>query len=60
LIGAFGVIALATLGSVYVHPLAKLLQSEPFPASGWVVLFVVIIVTTIWSEPLKRRSPKGH
>ena len=60
LIGAFGVIALATVGSVYLHPLAHLLQAEPFPASGWVVLFVVIIATTIWSEPLKRRSTKGH
>ena len=60
LAGAFGVIALAAVGSVYLHPLATLLQAEPFPASGWVVLFVVIIATTIWSEPLKRRSPKGH
>ena len=60
LVGAFGVIALATVASVYLHPVAHLLQTKPFPALGWVVLLVVIIATTIWSEPLKRGSPKGH
>jgi hypothetical protein len=37
-------------------PLAGLLKVTPFPPVGWLVAGAVAVATTIWSEPLKRRS----
>jgi Ca2+-transporting ATPase len=49
-------ITIATVGVVYVAPLARLLHLEPFPAPWWTVVLAVV-GTTAWSEPLKRRRP---
>ena len=54
LVGALTVIAAITVSSVYVHPLAHLLQMQPFPLGGWLAMMAVIATTTLWSEPLKR------
>lgn len=54
LVGALVVIVGITLASVYLHPLAHLLQMRPFPMAGWIAMLGVIAVTTLWSEPLKR------
>ena len=54
LAGALLVIVGVTVASVYVGPFARLLQMEPFPAVGWLVMLGVIVVSTLWSEPLKR------
>ena len=53
LVGALVVIFGVTVASVYLRPFARLLQMAPFPAVGWLVMIVVIAVTTLWSEPLK-------
>jgi Ca2+-transporting ATPase len=53
LVGALVVIVGITVASVYLHPLAHLLQMRPFPVGGWIAMLAVIAVTTLWSEPVK-------
>ena len=48
--------AVVALAAVAFPPLAGLLKVTPFPPVGWLVAGAVAVATTIWSEPLKRRS----
>jgi hypothetical protein len=50
------VLAVVALAAVAFPPLAGLLKVTPFPPVGWLVAGAVAVATTIWSEPLKRRS----
>lgn len=51
---AASVAALAV--GLWVAPMARLLQLEPFPALWWLVVTAVVVGTTCWSELLKRRN----
>lgn len=52
-LAVLGVVAVA---AVAFPPLAGLLKVAPFPPVGWLVAGAVAVATTVWSEPLKRRS----
>lgn len=54
-VGAMGAISMTIVASLYAGPVADLLQFAPFPPASWPVLTAVAVVTTAWSEPLKRR-----
>jgi Ca2+-transporting ATPase len=53
LAAALVVIALVTVGVVYVAPVASLLQLEPFPPAMWLAVLASAAGATLWSEPLK-------
>jgi Ca2+-transporting ATPase len=57
-------LAVITVATVEVQPLAELLQQAAFPRVWWLVVVAVAVLTTSWSEPLKRersgpRLPRG-
>jgi Ca2+-transporting ATPase len=53
LAAALVVIALVTVGVVYVAPVASLLQLKPFPPVMWLAVLAGAAGATLWSEPLK-------
>ena len=56
LVVVLAVLAVVAVAAVAFPPLAGLLKVTPFPPVGWLVAGAVAVATTIWSEPLKRRS----
>jgi Ca2+-transporting ATPase len=54
LLGAFVAIALTVGAVLFVAPIAKIVQLQPFPAIGWLWIVAVVSAATLWSEPLKR------
>jgi P-type Ca2+ transporter type 2C len=42
---------------IYLHPVARLLQVEPFPPSAWLGVVGIGVASTLWREPFKRPAP---
>jgi Ca2+-transporting ATPase len=58
-VGAVIVIVATTLATVYIAPLADLLQLSPFPPAAWLAVIAIATITIVWSEPFKRPPKPG-